>query len=111
MQSKNIFRGLSFYRINIRIIWTELKMVLIVVDEVSFEKMLHTRALDCSKLMMSLVNISLKFQTLISNICPVCFVEKMREAFTMQKLLSFFLNKKYQCVWLQSGKTLNKSTC
>ena len=32
MWSKSIFRGLSFYRINFRIIWTELKIVVFIVD-------------------------------------------------------------------------------
>ena len=45
----------------------------------------------CSKLMMSLVNVSLKFQTLISQM--IFFVEKMCEAFALQKLLSFFQQK------------------
>ena len=40
----------------------------------------------CSKLTTSLVNVSLKFQTLISEIC---------QYFLLKKLLSFF-NKKYQ---------------
>ena len=43
----------------------------------------------CSKLTMFLVNISLKFQPLISEICQNFFVEKSEK-----KLLSFF-NKKY----------------
>ena len=30
-----------------------------------------------------------------------CFLlKKMREAFAVQKLLSFFFNKKFQCIWL-----------
>ena len=45
----------------------------------------------CSKLMMSLVNVSLKFQTLISEIC---------QYFLLEKCFSHFFNKKYQCIWL-----------
>ena len=46
-----------------------------------------------SKLTTSLVNVSLKFQTLISQISRYFFVEKMCEAFALQKLLSFFQQK------------------
>ena len=46
----------------------------------------------CSKLMTSLVNVSLKFQTLISEICQY-FLLKTCEAFALQKLLSFFQQK------------------
>ena len=53
----------------------------------------------CSKLTTSLVNETLKFQTLISQICQYFFYEKMWEAFAVQKLLSFF-QQKYQCIWL-----------
>ena len=38
--SKSIFRGLSYYGINLRIMQTELKMV--IVDEMSFDKVLRT---------------------------------------------------------------------
>ena len=41
----------------------------------------------CSKLMMSLVNISLKFQMLISDICHYFLLKKC------EKLLSFFQQK------------------
>ena len=52
----------------------------------------------CSKLTMLLVNVLLQFQTLISQTCgplflPIFFVEKMSEAFAMQKLLSFVQQK------------------
>ena len=46
----------------------------------------------CSKLMTSLVNVSLKFQTLISEKCQN------------------FLLKKFQCIRLYSRKTLNELT-
>ena len=46
-----------------------------------------------------IVNASLKFQKLISEI-PQCFyVEKELEASALQILLSFF-QQKYQCIWL-----------
>ena len=37
--------GLSFYRINLRIMWIELKMVGVVVEEVSFDEVSHTLSL------------------------------------------------------------------
>ena len=48
----------------------------------------------CSKLTTSLVNVSLKFQTLISKIHPYFYRKKTK---TLQKLLSFF--NKYICVF------------
>ena len=54
---------------------------------------LVTSGPGCSKLTTSLVNSSLKFQTVISQICQYFFVEKMGEAFAVQKLLSFFQQK------------------
>ena len=47
---------------------------------------------SCSKLTTSLVNVSLKFQTLISQIRRY-FLLKKCEAFALQKLLSFFQQK------------------
>ena len=46
-----------------------------------------------SKLTTSLVNVWLNFQMLISQIHRYFFVEKMREAFAVQKLLKFFQQK------------------
>ena len=46
----------------------------------------------CSKLAMSLVNETLKFQTLISQICQY-FLMKKCEKLAVQKLLSFFQQK------------------
>ena len=51
------------------------------------------------KLMMSLVNVSLKFQTAISNICQY-FLLKKCEKLLQRKSFSHFFNKKYQCIWL-----------
>ena len=53
----------------------------------------------CSKLTMSLVNVSLKFVTFLSEIRQYVFVEKMSEVFAVQKLLTVFQHM-YQCVWL-----------
>ena len=48
---------------------------------------------SCSKLKTSLVNVSLKFQTFISEIILYFWLKKMSEAFAMQKPLSFFQQK------------------
>ena len=37
-RSKSIFRGLPFYVINLRIFWTELKMIVVILDEVLFDE-------------------------------------------------------------------------
>ena len=47
----------------------------------------------CSKLTMSLVNVSLKFQMLISEIIQYFLFKKMWKVFAVQKLLSFFQQK------------------
>ena len=58
-------------------------------------KVSHLPGSGCSKLTTSLVNVSLNFQKLISQICQ-CFLLKKCE-----KLLhSHFFNKKFQCIWL-----------
>ena len=53
----------------------------------------------CSKLTTSLVNDSLKFQTLISQICQY-FLLKKCEKLLQCKSFSHFFNKKFQCIWL-----------
>ena len=53
----------------------------------------------CSKLTTSLVNVSLKFQMLISEICQY-FLLKKCEKLLQCKSFSHFFNKKYQCIWL-----------
>ena len=53
----------------------------------------------CSKLTTSLVNVSLKFQTLISEICHY-FLLKKCEKLLHCKSFSHFFNKKIQCIWL-----------
>ena len=53
----------------------------------------------CSKLTTSLVNVSLKFQTLISQICQY-FLLKKCEKLLHCKSFSQFFNKKFQCIWL-----------
>ena len=54
---------------------------------------------SCSKLTMSLVNVSLKFQTLISQICQY-FLLKKCEKLLQCKSFSDFFSKKYQCILL-----------
>ena len=63
----------------------------------------------CSKLTTSLVNDSLKFQTLISQICQY-FLLKKCEKLLHCKSFSHFFNKKYQCILLSNHTTLNKLT-
>ena len=52
----------------------------------------------CSKLTTSLVNETLKFQTLISEICQHFLLKKCEKLFQC-KSFSHFFNKKYQCIW------------
>ena len=54
---------------------------------------------SCSKLTTSLVNGSLKFQMLISEISQY-FLLKKCEKLLQCKSFSHFVNKKYQCIWL-----------
>ena len=63
----------------------------------------------CSKLTTLLVNVSLKFQMLISEICQY-FLLKKCEKLLHCKSFSHFFSKKYQCIWLSRHKTLNKLT-
>ena len=63
----------------------------------------------CSKLTTSLANETLKFQMLIYPICQY-FLLKKCEKLLQCKSFSHFFNKKYQCIWLKSGKTLNELT-
>ena len=53
----------------------------------------------CLKLTTSLVNETLKFQTLISQICQYFFMKKC-EKLLQCKSFSHFFNKKYQSIWL-----------
>ena len=53
----------------------------------------------CSELTTSLVNVSLNFQKLISQICQY-FLLKKCEKLLQCKSFSHFFNKKFQCVWL-----------
>ena len=56
----------------------------------------------CSKLTTSLVNVSLNFQKLISQICQYFSLKKCEKLlhFLQCKSFSHFFNKKYQCFWL-----------
>ena len=53
----------------------------------------------CSKLTISLVNISLKVQTLLSKIFQY-FLSKKFEKLLQCKSFSNFFNKKFQCIWI-----------
>ena len=53
----------------------------------------------CPELMTSLVNVLLKFQTLISEILQY-FLSKKCEKLLQCKSFSHFFNKKFQCIWL-----------
>ena len=64
----------------------------------SFDTM-YSKGPSCSKLTTSLVNVSLKFQTLISQISQY-FLMKKCEKLLHCKSFSHFYNKKYQCIWL-----------
>ena len=63
----------------------------------------------CSKLTASLVNETLKFQTLISQICQYFLLKKCEKLLQCKSFYQFF-NKKFQCIWLLSRKTLNELT-
>ena len=54
---------------------------------------IETSGPGCSKLMTLLVNLTLKFQMLMSQIWQYFLLKKIREAFAVQKLLSFFQQK------------------
>ena len=56
-------------------------------------KHVHSSGPGCSKLTTSLVNVSLKISNIKISNMPKFFLEKLREAFAMQKLLSFFQQK------------------
>ena len=60
----------------------------------------------CSKLTTLLVNVSLKFQTLISQIHHYFLLKKKCVKLLHCKIFSHFINKKYQCIWLLSCKNL-----
>ena len=53
----------------------------------------------CSKLTTSLVNVSLKFQTLISQIHQYFLLKKCVKLLQC-KSFSHFFNKNVQCIWL-----------
>ena len=53
----------------------------------------QTSVPGCLKLTTSLVNVSLKFQTVISEICQYFLLKKMPEAFALQKLFAFLQQK------------------
>ena len=54
----------------------------------------------CSKLTTLLVNVLLKFLTLMSQIHQYFFVEKTVRSFCIAKASLIYSTKKYQCIWL-----------
>ena len=56
----------------------------------------------CSKLTMSLVNVSLKFQTLISNICQYFLLKKCEKLLQCKSFSYFFPQKISACVVTES---------
>ena len=62
---------------------------------------------SCSKLTTSLVNVSLNFQKLISQICQYFLLKNCEK---LLQCFSHFFHKKFQCILLLSCKTLNKLT-
>ena len=79
-------------------------MIIIIIEppDVSDVKINHGSRQSgpgCSKLTTSLVNETLKFQTLISQTCQY-FLMKKCEKLLQCKSFSHFFNKKYQCIWL-----------
>ena len=71
---------------------------LMVAAQSHFE-FFKTTGPGCSEQMMSLVNETLKFQTLISQIRQH-FLLKKCEKLLHCKSFSHFYNKKLQCIWL-----------
>ena len=63
----------------------------------------------CSKLTMSLVNVLLKFQTLITQTRQYFLLKKCEKLLQCKSFSHFFI-KKYQCLRLQSHKTLYELT-
>ena len=54
---------------------------------------------SCLKLTTSLVNVSLNFQKLISQICQYFLLKRKYEKLLQCKSYSHFFNKKFQCIW------------
>ena len=69
----------------------------------------YTHGRGCSKLTMSLVNVSLKFQALISENSQYFSLKKC-EKLLQCKSFSYFFNKKFQCMCLLICRTLNELT-
>ena len=64
---------------------------------------------SCSKLTTLLVNVSLKFIRLITEICQYFLLKKCEKLLQCKSFYHFF-NNKYQCLWLLSRETLNELT-
>ena len=76
-----------------------LKNKKIIFELFSISPLIWSSGPSCSKLMTSLVNVSLKFQTLIFQICQYFLLKKYQKLLHC-KSFSHFFNKKYQCIWL-----------
>ena len=63
-------------------------MLIILISDIIQSTFVWTSGLGCSKLTMPLVNVSLKFQTSVSNIRQYVLFKKCEKL----KLLSFFFN-------------------
>ena len=74
--------------------WWTLPLLYVIVEQVHLMS-----GAGWSKLTVSLVNVSLKFQTLISETCHY-FLLKKCEKLLQCKSFSHFFNKKYHCIWL-----------
>ena len=59
----------------------------------------HFLGAGCSKLTTSLVNVSLKFQMLISEIYQYFLLEKCEKLLQCKCFFHFF-QQKFQCIWL-----------
>ena len=88
-------------------------MVAVSADQAAIMKSVNKKTswLVCSKLTTSLINVSLKFQTLIiSEICQYFLLKKCEKAFALQKHLSFLQQKNISTFGYKVVKKLNKLT-
>ena len=69
------------------------------IEKISASGRVRTPGPSCSKLTTSLVNVSLNFQMLISQICHYYLLRKC-EKLLQCKSFSHFFNKKYQFIRL-----------
>ena len=94
-KSANVWQAI--HTVNLKLVFNSFKY--------RFEVQTYISGSSCSKLTTSLVNETLKFQTLISQICQY-FLLKKCEKLLQCKSFSHFFNRKYQCIWLRVVKHL-----